>query len=492
MRETLLAVDDERDLLQLLKRSLEPELDCHVETALSGKEAIRILHERDIDLVLADIKMPDMDGLELLRQVRREQSWLTVVLMTAYGCIELAVQAIKAGAYDFITKPFDHDRLVLTLRKALERSRLLRENLRLQRYAQDTSAFQNLVGKSRAMQRVYETIQMVAKTDLTVLITGESGTGKDLTARAIHALSNRGRQPFVVVNCPAVPEQILESELFGYRKGAFTHASQNKAGLFQEAHGGTIFLDEIGDISTSIQTKLLRVLQEKEIKPLGDTRSIQVDVRVLASTNRNLEEKIRRGEFREDLYYRLHVLPIVLPSLRDRREDLPSLVDHFLSKRCAELGKPPKTISPELMDLFLRHPWEGNVRELENIIVRGILFAPREQIRPEDAGFTQTSKLTAHSMDIDLTRYPYRQAKEDNLRRFHLEYLGKLLQETQGNVSQAAQRCGLERQGLQQIMRRYGMRAEDYRPGSNPRFESEHALNRAALQDERKDFQRGA
>ena len=418
-----------------------------------------------MDLLLADIRMPDMDGLELLKQVRHEYPWLTVVLMTAYGCIELAVEAIKAGAYDFVTKPFDHDSLVLTLRKALERSRLLRENLRLQRCVQEGSAFQNLVGRSRAMQRVYETIQMVAKTDLTVLITGESGTGKDLTARAIHALSSRGRQPFVVVNCPAVPEQILESELFGYRKGAFTHASQNKTGLFQEAHGGSIFLDEIGDISTSIQTKLLRVLQEKEIKPLGDTRSIHVDVRVLASTNRNLKEKIRRGEFREDLYYRLNVLPLVLPPLRERRDDIPPLVDHLLSKRCAELGKPPKTISPELMNLFLQHPWEGNVRQLENIILRGILFAPGEQIRPEDVGFDQGSTKASPAMEPNLAQLPYRDAKESALRRFHSEFLGKLLEATQGNVSQAAQLCGLERQGLQQIMRRYGIRAEDYRPG---------------------------
>jgi DNA-binding NtrC family response regulator len=466
MKETLLVVDDEQDLLQLLRRSLEPDLNCDVATATSGKEAIRIVQDRQIDLVLADIKMPDMDGLELLGRIREEQPWLTVVLMTAYGCIELAVEAIKAGAYDFITKPFDHDSLVLTLRKALERSSLLRENLRLQRHVQDESAFQNLVGRSRAMQRVYETIQMVAKTDLTVLITGESGTGKDLTARAIHALSSRNRQPFVVVNCPAVPENILESELFGYRKGAFTHATQNRMGLFQEAHRGTIFLDEIGDISNSIQTKLLRVLQEKEIKPLGDTKSIQVDVRVVASTNRNLEEKIRRGEFREDLYYRLNVLPIVLPALRQRREDIPPLVDHLLAKRCAELAKSPKTVSPELMDLFLKHPWEGNVRQLENIILRGILFAPREQIRPEDVGFGQTSCAVTLTVESDLGRLPYREAKDDALRQFHSEYLQKLLKTTQGNVSQAAQLCGLERQGLQQVMRRYGIRAEDYRTGS--------------------------
>ncbi len=464
MKETLLVVDDEQDMLQLLKRTLEPDLGCTVETAMSGEEAVRMVQERPINLILADIKMPDMDGLELLNHVRREHPWLTVVLMTAYGRIELAVQAIKAGAYDFITKPFDHDGLVLTLSKALERSRLLRENLRLQRWVQEESAFQNLVGRSRAMQRVYEAIQMVAKTDLTVLITGESGTGKDLTARAIHALSGRSRQSFVVVNCPAVPENILESELFGYRKGAFTHATQNKIGLFQEAHGGTIFLDEIGDINNPIQTKLLRVLQEKEIKPLGDTRSIHVDVRVVASTNRNLEEKIRRSEFREDLYYRLNVLPIVLPPLRERREDIPLLVDHLLAKRCAELGKPLKTVSPELMNLFLKHPWEGNVRQLENIILRGILFAPREQIRPEDVGFGEASRGgVAPAVDNDLRQRPYREAKEDALRRFHSEYLRRLLEATHGNVSQAALLCGLERQGLQQIMRRYGIRAEEYR-----------------------------
>jgi len=406
--------------------------------------------------VLADIKMPEMDGLELLKQLRQEYPWLTVVLMTAYGCIELAVEAIKTGAYDFITKPFDHDSLVLTLRKALERSRLLRENLRLPRCVQDESAFQNLVGKSRA-------IQIVAKTDLTVLITGESGTGKDLTARAVHALSSRARQPFVVVNCPAVPEQILESELFGYRKGAFTHATQSRAGLFQKAHGGTIFLDEIGDISTSIQTKRLRVLQEKEIKPLGDTRSLRVDVRVLASTNRKLKEKIRNGGFREDLYYRLNVLPIVLPPLRERREDIPFLVDHFLAKRCAELGKPHKTVSPELMSCFLRHPWEGNVRQLENVILRGILFAPQEQIRPEDVGFERSMTGAPPAEAAEYTKLLYREAKEEAMRRFHNEYLGELLKTTGGNVSQAALRCGLERQGLQQILRRYGIRADNYR-----------------------------
>ncbi|MGA7874247.1 MAG: sigma-54 dependent transcriptional regulator, partial [Desulfoferrobacter sp.] len=313
--ETLLIIDDEPDMLQLLKRSLEPEMGCNVKTASNGKEALKMLASEPLDLVLLDMRMPGMDGLEVLQRIRSKHSWLTVIMMTAHGCIETAVQAIKMGAYDFITKPFDHEALVWTLNKALERSRLLRENLKLQRHAHCHQAFQNLVGRSAKMQRVYESVQMVAKTDLTVFISGESGTGKDLVSRAIHALSDRRDRSYVAVNCPTVPENILESELFGYKKGAFTHATQNKIGLFQEAHGGSIFLDEIGDISPAIQTKLLRVLQEKEIKPLGDTKSIHVDVRVIASTNRNLPEKIKRAEFREDLFYRLNVLPIELPPL---------------------------------------------------------------------------------------------------------------------------------------------------------------------------------
>lgn len=461
--ETLLIVDDEKDMLQLLKRSLEPEMGCHVKTAASGEEALKIIDAETLDLVLLDMKMPGMDGFELLQRIRRKHSWLTVIMMTAHGCIELAVEAIKKGAYDFVTKPFDHEALVLTLNKALERSRLLRENLKLQRHMQCHEAFQELVGRSARMQRIYETIQMVAKTDLTVLITGESGTGKDLVSRAIHTLSDRRNQAYVAVNCPTVPENILESELFGYRKGAFTHATQNKTGLFQEAHHGTIFLDEIGDISPTIQTKLLRVLQEKEIKPLGDTKSIHVDVRVVSSTNRNLPEKIKRSEFREDLFYRLNVLPISLPPLRERREDIPLLVDHFLEKHCSDLKKSRKTVSVSLMERFLRTPWEGNVRELENVILRGILFSPEEEIRAEHVGFENPPSEKTSRLEQDLQSLDYREAKEEVLRRFHFRYISDLLSSTNGNVSQAARICGLERQGLQQLMRRYGIRSDSFR-----------------------------
>ena len=465
-RETLLVVDDSEDMLELLRRTLEPELGCVVRTALSGGQALAMLDEELVDLALIDMKMPGMNGLELLNELRRRHPWLTVVMLTAHGCIELAVEAIRAGAYDFITKPFDHDALVLNLGKALERSRLLRENLKLQRHVQVHDAFRNLVAKSVRMQRIMETIQMVAKTDLTVLITGESGTGKDVAARAIHTLSDRRDRPFVAVNCPTVPENILESELFGYRKGAFTHASQNKTGLFQEAHRGTIFLDEIGDISTAIQTKLLRVLQHKEIKPLGDTKSIHVDVRVIASTNRDLPEKIRVGEFREDLFYRLNVLPIELPPLRERREDIPPLVDHLLEKHCGELKRPRKTVSADLMRHFLRAPWEGNVRELENVVIRGILFSPDSEIRPEDVGIHEPPPCRpVDGGAASGSGYPedYREAKEHVLRTFHAEYLCHLLTRTGGNVTQAARLCGLERQALQQLMRRYSVRSEDFR-----------------------------
>lgn len=464
MAQNLLIVDDEPDMLTLLKRSLEPELECRVDTASSGEAALEMIHDTDYDLVLADIKMPGISGLEVLEQVKADRGEeITVVMMTAYGHIEMAVKAMKRGAYDFITKPFDHETLVMRLEKAFERSRLLKENLRLSHECRSTEMFQKLVGKSPKMQRVYETIQMVSKNDLTVLITGESGTGKDLTARAVHALSNRSKRPFIAVNCPTLPEHILESELFGYKKGAFTHATRDKKGLFQEAHTGTIFLDEIGDITPTIQTKLLRVLQEKEIKPLGDARAIQVDVRIIASTNQPLSEKIKAGEFREDFFYRLNVLPIKLPPLRERPEDIPLIANHLLEKHCTKLDKSLKRFSPVLMDIFIGRRWEGNVREMENLIMQGILFSATDEITPKDVGI---GRKTASGTMGELTPFldlPYKKAKENNLSAFNAAYIGHILTQSEGNVTQAAKACGLERQALQQIMRRYGITADPYR-----------------------------
>jgi DNA-binding NtrC family response regulator len=462
MKPTILIVDDEPDMLQLLKRSLEPDLNCRVETASTGQEGLQMLGKAAFDLVLADIKMPGMNGLELLQLVKQDYPQQTVVMMTAFGQIETAVEAMRSGAYDFITKPFEHDALVLRLDKALERSRLIRENRQLQNRCLEPYIFEKMVGKSPAMQRVFETIQMVAKTDHTVLITGESGTGKDLTARAIHQLSNRRNSPFVAVNCPTVPENILESELFGYKKGAFTHATQNKTGLFQEAHNGTIFLDEIGDISPSIQTKLLRVLQEKEIKPLGDSRTIQVNVRILASTNQDLQAKIKTHEFREDVFYRLNVLPIHMPALRDKPEDIPLLAVHLLEKHAGELNRTGKKISAELMEIFCKRHWEGNIREMENIIIQGILFSADEMILPSDVGLQATSK-TVGVWDETWHGLSYKTAKEKTLLHFNQAYIGHLLAISDGNVTQAARASGMERQALQQIMRRYSIDASKYR-----------------------------
>lgn len=462
MPVTILVVDDEVDMRHLLKRSLEPELACRVDTAGSGEQALKSIADTPYDLVLADIKMPGMSGIDLLRIVRRDYPDITMVMMTAYGDIDTAVNAIKDGAYDFITKPFDHDTLVLRLGKALERSRLLRENKMLQQTCRQEYMFQRLVGKSKKMRQVFETIQMVAKTDLTVLITGESGTGKELTARAVHAMSPRADNPFLAVNCPTLPENILESELFGYRKGAFTDAKQDKKGLFQEANAGSIFLDEIGDISTTIQTKLLRVLQEKEIKPLGANAAIRVDVRVIASTNQDLRAKMEQREYREDFYYRLNVLPIHLPPLRERREDIPLLANHLLEKHCLKLKKHGRSISGDLMPLLTRHHWEGNVRELENIIIQGILFARGDEITPEDVKLDQEQKPDHHFPDL-LRHQSYKTAKEETLLRFNKSFIGQHLAAANGNVTQAAKRCGLECQALQQIMRRYGIKPDPYR-----------------------------
>ncbi|MDD2604750.1 MAG: sigma-54 dependent transcriptional regulator [Desulfobacterales bacterium] len=466
MKRTILVVDDEQDMRELLQRSLEPDLNCKVVTAGTGEEALKKLSGNPFDLVLADIRMPGMDGLELLELIKSQHPQQTVVMMTAYGGVDTAVTAMRHGAYDFIIKPFEYDALLVRLEKALERALLIRENQQLRMDCGQRDGLQDLVGNSAMMKRVYETIRTVAQTELTVLITGASGVGKDLSAQAIHRLSPRRNGPFVAVNCPTVPEQILESELFGYRKGAFTHATQNKIGLFQEASQGTIFLDEIGDISPPIQAKLLRVLQEKEIKPLGDTRTISVDVRIVASTNQDLAAKIACGEFREDLFHRLNVLPVRLPSLHEHVEDIPLIAGHLLRKHCTALDRPLKRLSPDLMDIFKKHAWTGNVREMENLIIQGILFSAGAEIQPADVGLAGIQEAVPGipaEMDAGLFTLTYKEAKAKVLEAFNSRYIGRRLTDTGGNVTQAARDCGLERQALQQIMRRYDISADSYR-----------------------------
>ena len=456
----LLIVDDEPDMVTLLRRTISSEVDWVIRTATSGKEALRILSDTSVDLMLLDIKMPEMDGMELLAAVRQSGNGPTVVMMTAYGVIELAVEAIKKGAYDFITKPLDDTRLLLTLRKAMEYHLLIHENRQLQRLFRKADPFQNMIGDTPAMNRVYEIIRTVAKTDATVLITGESGTGKELVAKAIHQGSERKDANFVPVNCPALPENILESELFGYAKGAFTDAKQDKRGLFQEAEAGTLFLDEIGDLPINLQTKLLRVLQEREIKPLGHAKSIKVDVRVLASTNRDLKELMAEGKFREDLYYRLNVITVHLPPLRERQEDIPLLSAHFLKRYSKEYHKSGLKLAPGVMDELLRNDWPGNVRELQNTIRRAVILCRGPAISLSDLGPEIQEKCLVTEA---LKGFTYREAKRQLLERFHREYLSGLLSEHEGNVTHAARTCGLERQAFQQILKRYGIKSEDFR-----------------------------
>ncbi|MCG8470958.1 MAG: sigma-54 dependent transcriptional regulator [Desulfobacterales bacterium] len=466
MTQRILIVDDETDMLRLLKRSLEPELGCDVETASSAEEALLIMADTDFDLVLSDMKMPGMGGAELLKHIREMKKGISVIMMTAYGSIDSAVEAIRAGAYDFIAKPFDHDTLVFRLKKALERSRLIHENQRLQSACNGNGRFHNIVGSSPAIRKVFDAIKMVAQTDMTVLVTGESGTGKELICRAIHAQSERKDGPFIPVNCPTVPEQILESELFGYKKGAFTHASSDRKGLFQAASGGTLFLDEIGEISPAIQSKLLRAIQEKEIKPLGGTQSIPVDVRIVAATNKDLPKAIEDGEFRQDLYYRLNVLPLRLPPLRERREDIPALVHHFILSHAKAMGREPLEPSDALLEMLASLPLTGNVRELESLVMKGLLFAKGERMEPEDLkevlGVAATHEEEP-SNKVELSSLPYKEAKEQCLKTFNDAYVGRVLQETRGNVAQAARLCGMERQALQQVMKRYGIDPEPYR-----------------------------
>lgn len=451
-------------MTRLLQRTLEPEIECRVTMAFSGRMALSILEQEPFDLVICDIRMPGMDGFELLDTIKGRYPDLTVVMLTAFSNIESAVKAIKNGAYDFISKPFEQDEIIHKVQKALERSRLLKENKQLLQ-EKKKSTYQ-LVGTSDPMQRVFDKINLVASSDVTVLITGESGTGKDLTARAIHASSDRKNNSYIPVNCPTIPENILESELFGYKKGAFTNATKDKQGLFQEADKGTLFLDEIGDIGPAIQTKLLRVLQEKEVKPLGDTRVSKVDVRIIASTNRNLKQKMADNEFRQDFFYRLNVLSIELPPLRERVTDIPAIAEHLVTKHCKKLNKNPKIISEPVMDALIKHTWPGNVRELENVIMQGILYSKDDIIELGDIPLKPSDVKSSVSQGLNsdpLLSLPYRQAKEKTLTQFNNAYVGAKLSLTGGNITQAAKKSGLDRQALQQIIKRFNIDPNTFR-----------------------------
>lgn len=464
----LLIVDDEHDLLILLKKVLSKKCHCEITLAETGGEAQQLVKTWQPDVVLTDIIMPESDGLELLEFIKITDPTISTIVMTGYGTVEMAVKALKNGAYDFFEKPFDNDKISRVVKRALERTKLVRENLRLQQQLVNNCQSSEFVGKSKPLRQAVDLLTRFGQSDATVLIRGESGTGKEVAARTIHMASKRSGKKMITVNCPALPEQILESELFGYCKGAFTGADQDKDGLFLEAEGSTILLDEIADIPVSIQTKLLRVLQEKEIQPLGQTKTIKVDVRVLASTNQNLEEKISKGEFREDLYYRLNVISIVLPSLSEMRDDIPLLAQHFLKMYEVEYGRKDMSFSPVALQCLVRRTWKGNVREFQNIINRAVLLAPQDSLSIKDLtggddSNGATSAPVCPGIPPELTGLPYKQAKENIVSSFTVAYLSDGLQRNNGNVSAAAKESGMERQAFQRLMRRYSLQSNSFR-----------------------------
>ncbi|MEN8188695.1 MAG: sigma-54 dependent transcriptional regulator [Thermodesulfobacteriota bacterium] len=466
IQSRLLIVDDEPDLLSGLSRSFDKRLpDTEILTAEGGKEALNILKKNGIDLVLMDIMMGDTDGLEVLDSIEASGAGPTVILMTGYGTIELAVDAIRRGAWDFVTKPLELDSLTRLLQKGLERSRLLTENKKLREEISGRFTAPDFIGQSPTMQQLYETIRISAESDYTVLIRGASGTGKELCARAIHHLSNRSSKPFIMVNCPAIPEHLLESELFGYRKGAFTGADKDHNGLFFQADQGTICLDEIGDIPISVQTKLLRVLQEQEIKQLGAENSQHIDVRIIASTNSNLEKKIKNGSFREDLFYRLEVISLRMPSLAEIRDDITLLADHFLQQARLEQGTSRKNLSTAAYEKLLDHDWPGNIRELQNVIRRAALFCREPVIDTPHLMLDPSAERTPaplFSEGDSIT--PYKEAKNTCLDNFSRSYVNRLLDKTEGNISKAARLSGLTRAALQKIMRRCDINGDQFRP----------------------------
>jgi two-component system response regulator AtoC len=379
----VLVVDDEENI-RLVLRTLLKKHGYEVELADNGESALASLDSFDPDVILTDARMPRMGGLDLLGALKAKQHPATVIVMSAYGNVDLAIEAMKAGAYDYVSKPFKPDEIVLALRKAEERESLRRENRALREQMQRDTQFSSIVAKSREMTDIFRTITKIADFKTTVLITGESGTGKELVARAIHERSQRKGAPFVAINCGAIPENLLESELFGHKKGAFTDATADRRGLFEEASGGTLFLDEIGELPLNLQVKLLRVLQEDSIRRLGDPKDIKVDVRIIAATHRDLAADVQAARFREDLFYRINVLAIAIPPLRSRREDVNLLIDHFLARNNARLATSIRGVSPEARKLMLEYAWPGNVRELENTIERAMVLAETDVLQSID------------------------------------------------------------------------------------------------------------
>jgi len=464
----LLVVDDDESLVKVFER-VAKEQGLTVALCRTGVEALEYLNKNVVEVAVVDINLPGYNGMQVLEYIKRNQFPTETIMMTGVGNVETAVNAIKMGAYDYITKPFeDINKVVVLINKALERYRLMQKIRRLERQSSDQISYEELVGKSRNMQDVFSTIDSIAGTTSTVLVLGESGTGKELVARAIHKRSKRKDKPFVVINCAALSEHLLESELFGHKKGSFTGAISDKRGLFEEADNGTIFLDEIGEVPPLIQVKLLRILQEGEMRPVGGNQSKKVDVRVIAATNRDLQQFVKDGMFREDLYYRLNVISITLPPLRDRPEDIPLLSYHFLEKYRKKMEKEVTKISVDALQSLQSYRWVGNVRELENVIERAVVLVNGDTITARDLppkilgdAFYLTSDESGDSSD--LSKFDYQEAKNRALWAFNRSYLSNLLRQANGNLSSAATKAGMDRSNFKKIIKKYNVEIMEYK-----------------------------
>ncbi|MDK9707843.1 MAG: sigma-54 dependent transcriptional regulator [Desulforhopalus sp.] len=454
---SILVVDDEPNYLVVLSELLKDE-GFEVFTASDGEEGLRIVEAVDLDIVITDMQMPGMNGLQLLYRVKEKKPDLPVVVITAFAEVDKAVQAMQAGAFNYLAKPFSNDELIITLKKAAQHYSLVRENSRLRDEIKVKSSFSGMVGKNPKMLQVYQLIEKVAPTHASVLITGESGTGKELVAKAIHVNSPRESRPFIAVNCAALSENLLESELFGHEKGAFTGAVAMRKGRFELADTGTIFLDEVGEIPLALQSKLLRILQEKTFERVGGGKTIEVDVRIISATNKDLREEVAAGRFREDLFYRLNVIPINLPALRDRMDDMRLLAEYFVEKYRKELVKPKLAISPDALKLLMKLPWEGNIRELENTIERAAILCSNDLIEADDVHpdiqYAEEPQPLGHEVDLRLM-FPEDAGLNDVLFVIEKKMLTQALSDTDYIQARAAEKLGITKSLLQYKMKKY-------------------------------------
>lgn len=453
--EKILIVDDEKSILDLLTVVFKKE-GYEVQTSLSAKKALDLIDKDNFSLILTDMKLPQLSGMEILQYVKETKPYIPVVMITAYGTIKQAVEALKAGAVDYVVKPFDVEELKIIVAHGLERGKLKQENILLKKQLKEKYSFENIIGKSKKMKEVYSIIEKIADTDSTVLIGGESGTGKELAARAIHLLSHRRESPFVSINCGAVPESLLESELFGHMRGAFTGAVADKKGMFEVAERGVLFLDEVGEMSPMTQVKLLRALQDKKIRRVGGTEEIPVNVRIIAATNQDLKKKIDQEKFREDLFYRLNVISFVMPPLRKRKGDLPLLVSHFIKKYCQEMGRNVKRIAPEVMSVFESYHWPGNVRELENVIERIVAIEERGVITKESL---PEEILSPHKKPDTTYLFEPGFNLNTHLDEIAKDYIAQARNASGGKLKETASLLGVSYRTLRYLIDKYGLKS---------------------------------